>query len=108
MRLTNSARQEAGRFQNIQTVPLSAGMAQNPSWPSRPGPAGRGGAHVGKAVPCGLGGPREPISGCLREAAGAELRRGRALGRGNTAPRICVRSVGDAKRRRSYGADPRL
>eukprot|EP01047_Picozoa_sp_COSAG01_P085584 COSAG01_NODE_18871_length_1047_cov_2.133966_1_plen_35_part_01 len=34
MRLTNSARQEAGRFQNIQTVPLSAGMAQNPSWPS--------------------------------------------------------------------------
>ena len=34
----------------------------------------RGGAHVGKAVPCGLGGPREALSGCLREAAGAELR----------------------------------
>jgi hypothetical protein len=50
----------------------------------------RGGAHVGKAVPCGLGGPREAISGCLREAAGAELRRGRALRRGNTAPGICV------------------
>jgi hypothetical protein len=29
------------------------------------GPA-RGGAHVGKAVPCGLGGPREAVSGCLR------------------------------------------
>jgi hypothetical protein len=35
----------------------------------------RGGAHVGKAVPCSLGGPREAVSGCLREAAGAELRR---------------------------------
>lgn len=68
----------------------------------------RGGAHVGKAVPCGLGGPREAVSGCLREAAGAELRRGRALRRGNTAPGICVRSVGDAIRRRSYGANPRL
>jgi hypothetical protein len=34
------------------------------------GPA-RGGAHVGKAVPCSLGGPREAVSGCLREAAGA-------------------------------------
>ena len=68
----------------------------------------RGGAHVGKAVPCGLGGPREAVSGCLREAAGAELRRGRALRRGNTGPRICVRGVGDAKRRRSYDADPRL
>ena len=41
----------------------------------------RGGAHVGKAVPCGLGGPREAVSGCLWEAAGAELWRGRALGR---------------------------
>ena len=60
----------------------------------------RGGAHVGKAVPCGLGGPREAVSGCLREAAGAELRRGRALRRGNTALGICVRSVGDAKRPR--------
>jgi hypothetical protein len=40
----------------------------------------RGGAHVGKAVPCGLGGPREAVSGCLREAAGAELwPRGAAL-----------------------------
>jgi hypothetical protein len=68
----------------------------------------RGGAHVGKAVPCSLGGPREAVSGCLREAAGAELRRGRALRRGNTAPGICVRSVGDAKRPRSYDADPRL
>ena len=57
------------------------------------GPA-RGGAHVGKAVPCGLGGPREGLSGCLREAAGAELRRGRALRRGDTALGICVRSVG--------------
>jgi hypothetical protein len=27
----------------------------------------RGGAHVGKAVPCSLGGPREAVSGCLRE-----------------------------------------
>ena len=68
----------------------------------------RGGAHVGKAVPCGLGGPREAVSGCLREAAGAELRRGRALRRGNTGPGICVRSVGDAIRTRSYDADPRL
>ena len=68
----------------------------------------RGGAHVGKAVPCSLGGPREALSGCLREAAGAELRRGRALRRGDTAPVICVRSVGDAKRPRSYDADPRL
>ena len=68
----------------------------------------RGGAHVGKAVPCGLGGPREALSGCLREAAGAELRRGRALRRGNTAPGTCVRSVEDAKRSRSYGANPRL
>ena len=64
--------------------------------------------HVGKAVPCGLGGPREAVSGCLREAAGAELRRGRALRRGNTAPGICVRSVGDAERTRSYDAEPRL
>ena len=37
------------------------------------GPA-RGGAHVGKAVPCSLGGPREAVSGCLREAAFAALR----------------------------------
>jgi hypothetical protein len=50
----------------------------------------------------------EAVSGCLWEAAGAELRRGRALRRGNTAPGICVRSVGDAKRPRSYDADPRL
>ena len=71
------------------------------------GPA-RGGAHVGKAVPCSLGGPREGLSGCLREAAGAELRRGRALRRGDTALGICVRSVGDAIRLRSYGANPRL
>jgi hypothetical protein len=68
----------------------------------------RGGAHVGKAVPCSLGGPREAVSGCLREAAGAELRRGRALRRGNTAPGICVRSVGDAERTLSYDAEPRL
>jgi hypothetical protein len=27
----------------------------------------RGGAHVGKAVPCSLGGPREAVSGCLRD-----------------------------------------
>ena len=33
----------------------------------------RGGAHVGKAVPCSLGGPREGVSRCLWEAAGAEL-----------------------------------
>jgi hypothetical protein len=40
------------------------------------GPA-RGGAHVGKAVPCSLGGPREAVSGCLREAAGGhDFRRG--------------------------------
>ena len=71
------------------------------------GPA-RGGAHVGKAVPCGLGGPREGLSGCLREAAGAELRRGRALRRGDTALGICARSVGGAIRPLSYGANPRL
>ena len=54
----------------------------------------RGGAHVGKAVPCSLGGPREAVSGCLREAAGAKLRRADPPGHRNTCRQHPRRSAG--------------
>ena len=90
-------------------IPLSSRMsrAARAASPVRD-PPGAALTWVRRCLAVWEGRERAYHAGCLREAAGAELRRGRALGGGDTGPGICVRSAGDAIRTRSYDANPRL